>query len=458
MPPETCPDIYKEGIEVWDKEPLDLLKAERVPWMVINRLAREGWVTLSHLANRWKNKEDVETNAAKELDFNTGKNHYTMNDERRAYAGIKYAWSTANKIKDSRTENLHINPNLDPALIMVAGQRESMERVYETQTGKKPPLDEQGSDHFLGGLFKECSKGNIGSFNNAEIVPKIPEPHTYMKQITNRRRDEDGRWVESETTERAEKPQDYESWKRQMLVFRASLLMAIFSNPTQTALQITKTKLDDFYKFLYGTELAGRSPQPPVTVMMYAERLAWRKIALEIHTGVTLEKAIDQIQANSMFWQHEVGDKCRWNPYKSDHDGDWTPTRKHRGKGGNPWSPAKGEGKASGKDYQQQTYHNARWDYNNDDSGKGQGKGKASGKHGGKGGKDDGKSGGKGGKAAKKPWVSKTNKGQWYCWDYQKGKCTQGKRCPNSHMCPFDQGDGTGCNKAHYLSVGHKGQ
>ena len=451
-PPAECPDEYKDGVGEWDKEPLDILKSERVPWMVIHRLAKEGWVTLGHLANRWKSTDDLMGTASIELDFTTGANGYTMNDERRAQMGLKDAWKAANRIKESRTELLHVNTNSDPALIMVPGQRESMERSYEAQTGTRPPLEEQGSDHFLGGLYKECAKGSLGAFNNAEIIPKIPEPHTYMKQIAKRRKDEMGRWVENEISERASAPQDYETWKRQMLVFRTSLLMAIFANPTQTILYIPKTKLDNFYKFLYGSELAGRSPPPPLGVMMYAERLAWRRIAIDVHNGTTLDKAIDLIQANSMFWQHEVGDKSKGgfrNGYSEDTWNGSPDRRQRKGKGGeSPWSPAKGKAKGKGKDYYQQDYYPraANWDDGTDSGGGDGGKGKAkSGKS--KGGKDTSKNG-----KGKKKWVSKTNKGQYYCFDYQKGTCTQGKRCASSHMCPVDKGDGTGCNKNHYAA------
>ena len=183
MPPDECPAAYTAEVALWDKEPLDILKAQRVPWMVIAKLAEEGWVTLSHLANRFRDEADLSAHAPTELGFLEGQNHYVKNDERRAWSGLMDAWKTANKIKKSRTETIHINPNADPALIMVAGQRESMERVYEQQTGSRPPLDNQGSDHFLGCVFKECSRGSIGAFNTKEIVPKIPDPHTYMNHV-----------------------------------------------------------------------------------------------------------------------------------------------------------------------------------------------------------------------------------------------------------------------------------
>ena len=232
------------------------------------------------------------------------------------------------------------------------------------------------------------------------------------------------------------------------MVFRTTTLMGIYANPTQTKLHITKAKLDKFYEFIYGTDLAGRSPPPPLAIMMYAERLAWRKISLLVHEDISLSDAIDEIRQNTLFWQHEVGDKCKWNK-PSDEGGGWGNGNSYRERN-RPKGKGKGYQKGKYKKPHHNDYHAVQYNYdghNNDGGGYPNHNGKGKGGKNGKG--KDGK--GKGGKnKGKGKWVSKTDKGQYYCYPHQHGTCNKGKNCPSSHNCPVDTGSGRGCNKAHY--------
>ena len=57
-----------------------------------------------------------------------------------------------------------------------------------------------------------------------------------------------------------------------MMIWRASLLMMVASRPSPSNIKLKKTELDDFYSFLYGDEIMGRSSPPSLGVVMTAAR------------------------------------------------------------------------------------------------------------------------------------------------------------------------------------------
>ena len=456
MPPAACPTRY-QALIAWDREPLDLLKEHKVPWSVIAQMSAEGFATLADLANRWDSKADIVATAGTDLKFASGEGSFDNAKYRRALAGIKEAWTQANHIKDRRTQQTHTADNTDSALLMVGGQRESMERTYEVKVGKKPPMEEQGSDHFMGAFYKEANKGSLGCYTTQEIVSKVPDPHAFLSKVVNRKKNTQNIYVETEHEERAN-PRSWEAWKRQMMVFRTTMLMAIYANPHQTKLHIEKEVLDKFYDWMYGTDLAGREPPPNLNTMIHAERMAWRRITLNIHEGSTLDESIKEIQKNSLFWQSMVVDKCKsqtdW--YSTDGQDRGRPKGKSRDTGSrwNTWEadssyPPRGKGERFRSRTPQGYGAAIQYDYNNDgkDSKESTPKGKG-GKH--KDGKNDSPKGGKPG--GKGTWASKDSTGKKYCWAYHQNKCTKGQGCWNSHKCPIITGKGKPCDKNHTVA------
>ena len=54
-------------------------------------------------------------------------------------------------------------------------------------------------------------------------------------------------------------PVTMDQWKKQMMVFRNSLLMCSWIFPQVKQFDITKEDLDGFYKFLYGPDIAAKT-------------------------------------------------------------------------------------------------------------------------------------------------------------------------------------------------------
>ena len=48
-----------------------------------------------------------------------------------------------------------------------------------------------------------------------------------------------------------------DQWKKQMMVFRTSLLFSTWMFPQHPKPQISNDTLDDLYKFIYGPSIAG---------------------------------------------------------------------------------------------------------------------------------------------------------------------------------------------------------
>ncbi len=64
--------------------------------------------------------------------------------------------------------------------------------------------------------------------------------------------------------------------------------------------------LGNFFDFLMGPAIATRVPAPSLSVLMIAERKAWREVVLKMHRGETLETALSMAQQDGLFWTREV--------------------------------------------------------------------------------------------------------------------------------------------------------
>ena len=105
-------------------------------------------------ADRWDTETDLINTAATELGFMAGKDGFDGNSERKTRSAIKRAWQAVRKCLDTREKPMFGDPNTSTALIMVGGQRESMEKSYQAVAGHCPPIEEQGNDQFTGSVYK----------------------------------------------------------------------------------------------------------------------------------------------------------------------------------------------------------------------------------------------------------------------------------------------------------------
>eukprot|EP00971_Amphidinium_carterae_P131500 2604318-Amphidinium_carterae.1 len=68
-----------------------------------------------------------------------------------------------------RQELVQSGADTDAKYILTSALRSSMETLYRQRFHLKPPLENQGSDQFLGRLFKDVAKGTLGFYPLSKI-------------------------------------------------------------------------------------------------------------------------------------------------------------------------------------------------------------------------------------------------------------------------------------------------
>ncbi|CAE8640593.1 unnamed protein product, partial [Polarella glacialis] len=233
--------------------------------------------------------------------------------------------------------------------------------------------------------------------------------------------------------EERKNPYSKEQWESVLVVFQINLLMCVWAFPNNRLFDLEKSDLDAF-KFILGDEIAKRLPAPPLHVLMYAERTAWRKIAFLTHDGLSFKTALNRIMANSLFWIREVYEKVSSEP---------------KGKG------KKGKAAWLAKNGTADWY--SEYDKAKEAKRKDKGKGKAAAATAARDRSRTPKPGAAPAAGGKSPaeWAESNAKGLQYCKNYHLRTCANG--CGRSHNCPVYKKDGSICNDGKHAPV-TKGQ
>ena len=417
--PDAIPATYAGDVATLNPDTHILLNAHRVPYSVQAAMAKEGYTTIADIADRWLTKAACRSDSPKDYNFNAGENGF---DEKTS---LRTAIRLSQAVEAAQGRTLQVNKQMasdtvpDSQVHIVPGQRAQLELQYSKKTGRgKPSLDLQGTDHYVGLQYRACSRGEIGFFTNKQIIPYLPDP-TEVHTRKKRRTDADGILHEYDEEER-NSPSTVEQWKKQLMVFRTTLLMCIWAFPQYKQFDLTERDLDDFYDFFLGPDIAGRLPAPPLAVLMESERKAWREITLLMHKEKTLKEALEHMRSNHLFWQREVYEKVTHltaEPALA-----------------NPWR--KGWGKSKGKQWLA-----SDWQPSKGPKGKGKGHQKK-------------------GIAAKgsfptswpSSYATRDAKGKEYCRNHILYNACQGG-CGRSHQCPVVKSDGSVCNGTHMATA-----
>ena len=171
----------------------------------------------------------------------------------------------------------------------------------------RPKLELQGSDPYIKKQWKYCWQWEIGWFQMKHIISALAEmderrerPMKTKRQITL------NGWDREDEEEERKPPSTREQLKRAHLVFRNTLLMCTTSFPQFAHFNATYQDLEDWYAFFWGKDIAERKPPPSETVLLYAERNAWRQIHNKVYEGATLKDAMSSLKDESLLWQREV--------------------------------------------------------------------------------------------------------------------------------------------------------
>ena len=212
-----------------------------------------------------------------------------------------------------------------------------------------------------------------------------------------------------------------DQWKKQMMVFRTSLLFSAWMFPQHPKLQISKDTLDDLYKFIYGPSIAGRVPAPSVAILMRTERKVWRQIAMDLHEGSNLNDAIKKAQTDYLFWQREVYERCMLTAASGAEKSG------NKGKGKARSAPQKGRGKGCKGQKTKGIQSSPQRQQPNPNIGKGSSPRK---------------------QTWPSTWAKTDPKGKPFCRNHiLTGMCAGG--CGRSHQCPVVKKDNSTCMGNH---------
>ena len=232
----------------------------------------------------------------------------------------------------------------------------------------------------------------MGSYYWGCVIPRRTMPHSEERKV----------------------PTTREQLKRAHLVYRNTLLMCLSSFPQFTQFNVQFQDLEDWYCFFWGKDIADRKPPHSETVLLYAERNAWREIHNRVYEGSTVKEAMAAQKADTLFWQREVYERLQKPQDRTQGSKGNTPSTKGKGKTKPAWSPAQNQW-SKGKPSQK----GKSW--------KGTSKGKDA--------------------NWPKNWATATPRGLQYCKDHLlRNKCPG--NCGRSHGCPVMK-DGCTCNGNH---------
>ena len=424
--PDPCPQVYAVEVAKLHADARLQLDSNRVPYSVQAALAGQEYLSLKELAYCWKDPETCRAESPKDLSFDHGNNAaFTEQQEKRTAMRLSLAVQNAQHMCTEIQMIPGVPWPLSPGKSLYKqelppGTRDNLVAIYKQRTGEELTLERLPGDTYLNAFLEMTKKGEIYVTDIKKVLPYIPDPAAApLKKVVNGVEELEARH-----------PQTVELWKQQLQIFRDTLLMCTWSHSQFSQFDLTKATLDDFYNYLYGRDLAGAHPAPPLHILIRAERRAWREVAYELHKVRSLTAALLSVQRNYLFWMREV-----ITPSKEalDHHG----SAKGKGKKGNdkvkkrPWSHSQYPSGASGPDLGTGERPGKT---PKGDKPKGKGKGASKGK-------------GSKGQDSKPSWATTTPKGdKEYCFNYQKGNCTD-KDCQRSHNCPVRVNNWT-CNSS----------
>ena len=291
LPPADIPADLSEDVEKLYQSVRTLLTHKSIPWQVMAKLAQDGYVTMEDLADGWDTAETARTAAPAELDFARNA-HITEAQEKfiamRIYQCVRHAKSAVEHSPGRYGEAASPGKStLGGSLDVLCDRKQLLKNWDDVVKLPRPKLEFQGSDTFLKKQWKYCSQGEIGWFQIKHIVSALPEMDE--RPISTRRKITLNGWGREEEEEERKVPTTREQLKRAHLVYRNTLLMCLSSFPQFTQFNVQFQDLEDWYCFFWGKDIADRKPPRSETVLLYAERNAWR----EIHNRVsTLKEAM----------------------------------------------------------------------------------------------------------------------------------------------------------------------
>ena len=126
---------------------------------VQSELGRLGYTDTAMVSILYDTEANLIAQVPGELGFAPGANNFDANSSKRERIRFQPAWNHARTLREHRQKLMTSNTQEDDIRLLVQGSiRESAEEVWNTKHGAKPPLEDQGTDAFLGRIYKDMGK------------------------------------------------------------------------------------------------------------------------------------------------------------------------------------------------------------------------------------------------------------------------------------------------------------
>jgi len=66
-------------------------------------------------------------------------------------------------------------------------------------------------------------------------------------------------------------PETRDRWRHLLKVWTTSLLMCLAANPQRQTVQVTKARLEEYYEFIHGPDIAIKTPTPALATLVTDE-------------------------------------------------------------------------------------------------------------------------------------------------------------------------------------------
>ena len=366
-PPKDCPAVYNPKVLELDEDLQKIFAHFRVPWLVQFFVSSMGYTASRDVAMRW-DKDTDHVAMSRTLGVFSGQNGY--DDESSRLAVIKFCNAVEQCVTDKKRKHSELSTTAltDFQAMLGRGDRGELRAAYKALNGEDPPVEEEGSDHFLGVFKRTFARDEFPTGNNLNESVIVAHHHQegevkYQKPKTTK----DG---EQYVEEEANPAWGKEHWQRRIKIFRTTLLMSSAGAVHCPRLKLTKKKLDKLYKFIEGDDIMKSPLKPRLGLIIEAERKVWRHIALRLSredpdTGKprTLSDEIDEVIKNTHFWNNnilipsQVSAKAAGTPKgaqkgdktsKGGQKGDKSPKGKGKGKDQGKWQGKKKKGYQGG--------------------------------------------------------------------------------------------------------------
>ena len=240
-PPSACPPVYQTSVDLLDDDLRKTFVHYRVPWLVQLHVATMGYTASRDVAMRWE-KDTDHVAMSRTLGVFDGQNGY--DEESSRLAVIKFCNAVEQCVTDKKRKHSELSTTslTDFQAMLGRGDRGELRAAYKALNGEEPPVEEEGSEHFLGVFKRVFARDEFPAGNN--LNDSIIVAHHHLDGEVKHQKPKTTKDGEQYIEEEANPAWGKDQWQRRMKIFRTTLLMASAGAVHCPRLVVSKKKLD----------------------------------------------------------------------------------------------------------------------------------------------------------------------------------------------------------------------